>query len=45
MERTLIMQTLRDSGNNKSEAARKLGISRKTLHTRLKGYGNDTKKR
>jgi two-component system response regulator HydG len=40
MERALILQTLRESGDNKSEAARRLGISRKTLHTKLRAISN-----
>lgn len=38
MERLFILQTLRETGDNKSEAAKRLGISRKTLHTKLKSY-------
>lgn len=41
MERTLILQTLEQTGNNKSEAAKRLGIARKTLHMKLKQYGTD----
>ena len=36
MEKDAILHTLRMAGNNKSEAARQLGISRKTLHLKLK---------
>jgi DNA-binding NtrC family response regulator len=32
----LIMQALDESGGNRTEAAKKLGISRRTLHRRLK---------
>lgn len=39
MERGFILKTVRDCGDNKSEAAKRLGISRKTLHTKLKLYG------
>lgn len=39
MERGFILKTVRDCGDNKSEAAKRLGISRKTLHTKLKIYG------
>ena len=39
VERTTILQTLEASGGNKSEAARRLGITRKTLHKKLKQYG------
>lgn len=38
MERSFILQTLKDAGDNKSEAAKRLGISRKTLHSKLKQY-------
>jgi two-component system response regulator HydG len=39
IEKTAILQTLSAVGGNKSEAARRLGITRKTLHKKLKGYG------
>lgn len=35
-ERTLIFRALEESGGNRTEAARILGISRRTLHRRLK---------
>ena len=38
MERDTILKTLEAAGGNKSEAARRLGITRKTLHKRLKKY-------
>lgn len=38
MEKQLIMEALKATGNNKSEAAKRLGISRKTLHLKLKAY-------
>jgi two-component system, NtrC family, response regulator HydG len=38
MERATILRTLEETGGNKSEAARRLGITRKTLHKRLKKY-------
>ena len=38
MEKEAILRALRDANNNKSEAARRLGISRKTLHIKLKSY-------
>lgn len=38
MERATILKTLEEAGGNKSEAARRLGITRKTLHKRLKKY-------
>src|SRR3989338_3477341 len=37
-ERVMIMNTLAAIGNNKSRAARLLGISRKTLHNKLAAY-------
>ena len=39
VERATILKTLSRSGGNKSEAARRLGITRKTLHKKLKKYG------
>jgi two-component system response regulator HydG len=39
MEKEAIMATLDATDGNKSEAARRLGISRKTLHNKLKTYG------
>jgi len=39
VERATILNTLEASGGNKSEAARRLGITRKTLHKKLKSYG------
>lgn len=39
VEKATILQTLEAAGGNKSEAARRLGITRKTLHTKLKQYG------
>ncbi len=39
VEKTTILRTLEAAGGNKSEAARKLGITRKTLHKKLKKYG------
>lgn len=39
VERMTIVQTLEDCNGNKSEAARRLGITRKTLHKKLKNYG------
>ncbi|MEJ2096929.1 MAG: sigma-54 dependent transcriptional regulator, partial [Deltaproteobacteria bacterium] len=38
IEREAIMETLKASGANKAEAARRLGITRKTLHNKLKNY-------
>jgi len=39
VEREAILATLDNAGGNKSEAARLLGISRVTLHKKLKKYG------
>jgi len=37
-EKRLILQTLAATGGNKSETARRLGITRKTLHNKLERY-------
>jgi two-component system, NtrC family, response regulator HydG len=39
VEKASILKTLGSAGGNKSEAARRLGITRKTLHKKLKKYG------
>jgi two-component system response regulator HydG len=39
IEKEAILATLSATGGNKSETARRLGINRKTLHTKLKRYG------
>jgi two-component system response regulator HydG len=39
VERATILQTLESANGNKSEAARRLGITRRTLHMKLKKYG------
>jgi two-component system response regulator HydG len=39
VEKTAILKTLGEAGGNKSEAARRLGITRRTLHLKLKKYG------
>jgi DNA-binding NtrC family response regulator len=38
-ERELILQTLEQTGKNKAEAARRLGIDVKTIRNKLKSYG------
>lgn len=38
MEKAFILKTLKENNDNKSETAKHLGISRKTLHTKLKLY-------
>jgi two-component system response regulator HydG len=38
-ERALIVKTLEETGGNRSEAARRLQITRKTLLNKIKGYG------
>jgi DNA-binding NtrC family response regulator len=39
-EKLLILKTLEATSNNKTRAAEILGISLKTLHNKLKEYGN-----
>ncbi|MGB6280153.1 MAG: sigma-54 dependent transcriptional regulator [Syntrophobacteria bacterium] len=39
VEKVTILQTLKSAGGNKSETARRLGITRRTLHKKLKKYG------
>ena len=39
VEKVTILKTLDSAGGNKSEAARRLGITRRTLHQKLKKYG------
>ena len=44
LERAAITATLEASEGNKSEAARRLGITRKTLHAKLNRYGENLEK-
>ncbi|MGZ8919763.1 MAG: helix-turn-helix domain-containing protein, partial [Limisphaerales bacterium] len=37
-EKQLIYQALKDASGNRTEAARRLGISRRTLHRKLHTY-------
>ena len=39
-EKQLVFKTLEETGGNKSEAARRLGITRKTLQNKLNRYGD-----
>ena len=39
VEKSVILNTLENTQGNKSETARRLGITRKTLHKKLKLYG------
>ena len=38
-EKELILKTLQETGNNKAEAARRLGVDVKTIRNKLKSYG------
>ena len=44
VEKTHILNVLRETGENYSEAARVLGVSRMTLYNKAKEYGFDVKK-
>jgi len=39
VEKATILNAMEITGGNKSEAARRLGITRKTLHAKLRKYG------
>ncbi len=41
VEREVIVQTLEETGGNRTQTARVLGISRKTLQNKIKEYGID----
>ena len=40
-ERILVLETLKKTGNNKAEAARRLGLDVKTIRNKLKGFDED----
>ena len=40
-EKELILKTLQQTGNNKAEAARRLGLDVKTIRNKLHTYGLD----
>ena len=42
MERNAIIQMLKETGGNKLETAKRLGIGRQTLYNKIKVYGIDT---
>ena len=42
VERNAIVQMLKETGGNKLETAKRLGIGRQTLYNKIKGYGIDT---
>jgi DNA-binding NtrC family response regulator len=39
VKREMILQILRETGGNRTQAAAMLGITRKTLLNKIKGYG------
>jgi two-component system response regulator HydG len=39
VERNAIIQTLKETGGNKLETAKRLGIGRQTLYNKIKAYG------
>ena len=42
MERNTIIQLLKETGGNKLETAKRLGIGRQTLYNKIKAYGIET---
>ncbi len=42
VERNAIVQMLKETGGNKLETAKRLGIGRQTLYNKIKGYGIET---
>jgi Nif-specific regulatory protein len=45
IEKWLLIEALREHGNNKSATAKTLGITREGLHKKLKGYGIGIRRR
>ena len=43
MERNTIVQMLKETGGNKLETAKRLGIGRQTLYNKIKAYGIETR--
>jgi DNA-binding NtrC family response regulator len=41
VERNAIIQMLKETGTNKLETAKRLGIGRQTLYNKIKAYGID----
>jgi Nif-specific regulatory protein len=39
VEKWILLEALKEHGNNKSQTARTLGITREGLHKKLKNYG------
>ncbi len=42
VERNTIVQMLKETGGNKLETAKRLGIGRQTLYNKIKAYGIET---
>ena len=42
VERNAIVQMLKETGGNKLETAKRLGIGRQTLYNKIKAYGIET---
>jgi DNA-binding NtrC family response regulator len=42
VERNAIIQMLKETGGNKLETAKRLGIGRQTLYNKIKAYGIET---
>jgi Nif-specific regulatory protein len=39
VEKRMLIEALKEHGNNKSQTAKTLGITREGLHKKLKGFG------